>query len=995
MSPCHDLVSFADGELEPERAAAFREHLRTCESCQAGLVEAMQLSAQLSTLPPRVAPAPEPAAWWRSLWRWLQAQLRGPRPAWVATAPLAVLGLVLAYRIITPPADPAKPHGNAFAAARTRPYLLRLAYGDAAEHRPARDVALGGGGSAVSDRIPFSALSALEQRGDEYGLAIARLWNGDRPADVLKQLSTLEQTPGVRADRAAMAVLTTSNDNAEPVLAELEALRNAGDPAAARAARWNYALLLARLELPLRAAQEFQAIAGEHEAGWGDEAAELAAPQAEHAKAFRAMWKRASDAGEALIKEGTPVPSELVSALPGVLRAYFYNAVRAAPSRDRVLALAPLAIELDRLGDPGQHTLAEYVHRVANLDFTRRAPLAAAYALLLHGKPISDALLTALTSETSTSDIVDIVMGGMVERDAVVAHRAWFQAAAERAGDRWFQVVLARAEADDALARGKWLDAEAVLQNAEKLCSPALAYQCLTIDRRLGKLYADLHRVHESRSVLQRAMHTARSIGEFGRYRSVLWQLADVERFHSATATVRAYASEALLMGDDCENRRLNYRTLAGAALLDVDGQSARRFLAAACGEPDLRVATYFTDVARLDPRPDDLAQLEDMLGKIRASGKLSAPERVLADEIEGRLVIEHDRAAGVPLLEKAIAAADKMIAAADRATGEVIADKARAAAYTALAFDAARAGDHTAAFGLIARDLGLSAPGACAVGMVAEDERAVVVVRGGDGRDRGFYDHQRKPSAGALAVPDPLARSLAGCAHVGVMAPAALQGQPRVLPADLAWSYTAGVRDRFTAPSKPATAPRPLIVTNVIAPEYLELPPLSPQLPDTATATTLSGAAATPVRVLSAMADASEIQFHTHALMDVGVSDASHLVLSPELPGAPYALTAEAIRAVKLRGHPVVVLAACHSAQGAHYQHEPWSLPDAFLAVGARAVFAAATDIPDVESGRFFARVLAEVRKGAEPAAALRDQRKATLQTNPSSWVADVLLFE
>ena len=44
-------------------------------------------------------------------------------------------------------------------------------------------------------------------------------------------------------------------------------------------------------------------------------------------------------------------------------------------------------------------------------------------------------------------------------------------------------------------------------------------------------------------------------------------------------------------------------------------------------------------------------------------------------------------------------------------------------------------------------------------------------------------------------------------------------------------------------------------------------------------------------------MSDATEIQFHTHALMDVGVSDASHLVLSPELPGAPYALTAEAIR--------------------------------------------------------------------------------------------------
>jgi anti-sigma factor RsiW len=50
MSPCDDLVSFADGELEPERAAAFRAHLRTCEVCRRGLVEAMQLNARLSEL---------------------------------------------------------------------------------------------------------------------------------------------------------------------------------------------------------------------------------------------------------------------------------------------------------------------------------------------------------------------------------------------------------------------------------------------------------------------------------------------------------------------------------------------------------------------------------------------------------------------------------------------------------------------------------------------------------------------------------------------------------------------------------------------------------------------------------------------------------------------------------------------------------------------------------------------------------------------------------
>ena len=47
---CGDLVAFADGELSTDRAAAFREHLRTCEACTAGLPEAMAISARLSEL---------------------------------------------------------------------------------------------------------------------------------------------------------------------------------------------------------------------------------------------------------------------------------------------------------------------------------------------------------------------------------------------------------------------------------------------------------------------------------------------------------------------------------------------------------------------------------------------------------------------------------------------------------------------------------------------------------------------------------------------------------------------------------------------------------------------------------------------------------------------------------------------------------------------------------------------------------------------------------
>jgi hypothetical protein len=226
-------------------------------------------------------------------------------------------------------------------------------------------------------------------------------------------------------------------------------------------------------------------------------------------------------------------------------------------------------------------------------------------------------------------------------------------------------------------------------------------------------------------------------------------------------------------------------------------------------------------------------------------------------------------------------------------------------------------------------------------------------------------------------------------------MAHGALQGQPRILPAALAWSYRTGARAPATSSVPAPSEPRSVLVTDVTPPPYLNLPKLSPwnagQTPATAV---LSGSGATPIQVLAEIQTATEIHFHTHALVDAGISDSSHLVLSPG-PDGGYALTTEAIRKVKLQGRPVVVLAACHSAQGAQYQHAAWSLPDAFLAVGARAVFAAGSSIPDLEAGPFFERVLDLVRKGTEPARALRDERVRVLASNPSSWIANVIVFE
>lgn len=46
---CGDLVAFTDGELDPDRAEAFRRHLGRCQPCAGTLPEAMALSSRLST----------------------------------------------------------------------------------------------------------------------------------------------------------------------------------------------------------------------------------------------------------------------------------------------------------------------------------------------------------------------------------------------------------------------------------------------------------------------------------------------------------------------------------------------------------------------------------------------------------------------------------------------------------------------------------------------------------------------------------------------------------------------------------------------------------------------------------------------------------------------------------------------------------------------------------------------------------------------------------
>jgi hypothetical protein len=146
---------------------------------------------------------------------------------------------------------------------------------------------------------------------------------------------------------------------------------------------------------------------------------------------------------------------------------------------------------------------------------------------------------------------------------------------------------------------------------------------------------------------------------------------------------------------------------------------------------------------------------------------------------------------------------------------------------------------------------------------------------------------------------------------------------------------------------------------------------------------------------VLEAMVDAGEVELHAHGMTSPAVSDASLVVLAPDRDGS-YALSADRVRATRLRRAPLVLLATCGGARTAPFLHEPFSLPVAFIEAGASAVLASSVDIPN-SAGGFFEEVRERIRSGTRPSVALKEVRQRWLKapTPDAHWLPHVLLFE
>ena len=891
----------------------------------------------------------------------------------------------------------------------TRHLEARLSYPGTERYRPL-DVTRGSRGT---EPISMTRRVELEHARNLHGLAVASLLAGERET-AARYFAEAGKTSAVDSDRAALELQDGSPAALERALAEVDRALAAApnDPPAL----WNRALVLAALDLPLAAASEFDRVEALGEQGWADEAHRRAVALRTPVAQRRALWKRANQAGLDLLEHPGPVPEELV-VVTGTLTARLYNAVRVAPSRTAVLALLPLAQALDTQYR-GDH-LTAYVRRIAAGDFAVRKPLADTYRELLAGR-LADPAVDAFLARLARAGADDLRLGALSQPGRAASQLAEYQRLATASGDPWFAVAAEQETASAEIARGDVVAAEHRLRGAIELAErERLRYRAILLRDQLVKLYKSVHNLPRAALEAGIEYHEAIATGEALLEMNTLADLVAFNQDRYAAGLARAYLAEQLERSQttaavgpspfhdayDCETRQYAYQSLANLALDSLEPDRARDFLAHAptCNKQfatglTLQRALVAAELYRLGHRDGDAALARESLAALSREA-LSPGQQAMIDLIAGNLVIDADRGAGQRHLRDAIATADHHTDAANFPV------KARAYSFALLALDAGRAGDFGQVIDLLAEDLEVGRPARCTLAVAHYAERSVVAFADARGEAGGWYT-----ASGTAAdldvstlVPAAAVDRLRACDRVAVLARAPVLGTGRLLPPDLAWSYLlkgaapTGTPSAPSATGSPATTePHRLVIANPATPPDLQLPPLGPypEEPDGASVV-LRGADATPTRVLLAMRDASVIEFHTHGFIGNDVSEASYLVLSPELD-RQYTLTAKDVAQVKLDAAPLVILGACHAAASSRSLDGGMGLAEAFLRAGARAVVASPDAVQDLGAPAFFSAVRDRVIRGVDPAIALREERMRWLaMSHDNAWVAGVVVFE
>lgn len=855
-----------------------------------------------------------------------------------------------------------------------------------------RSRAPAGGCPVPAEPMPLGPLARMEAREDWGGIAAAYALEGEWN----QAASFLERLPASPERDSDLAAVALARGDHEKALRLLDAALTAKPDLTQ--ALWNRALVFREMGLTLRASELFEEVAKRNEAGWGREAHAQALALREATLERQRQWKAARDVTLAMVEDPkAPLPLEAARQLPGAVRGGFYDAVRAAASKERALALLPLAKELDRV--QGGSVLTDYVQRVAKRDFSRRADLARQYAESLRaGRAVPESLLDR--ARLSSGD-EDIYLGAFLRsRNGSLAGLQDLVARVGRMGDPWFTYIAERDQARQEFAEGAWWKAEQRLFNALQRCrETTLSVRCLDLERRLTIFYTDQQRLTEAEQHARVLWAGARQLREWETEFTVLEILSHVARSRNDLGSARAYLEEWAARGTT-RSCSWPHVQLAHLYSLDLRPDAARRELEAAeaCADNPMELVFGATlaELSRFGAGPRDAERLKTVTTRALEGPSVPESDRIYTHYLEGRFLLDQDRPRGEALLKQAIADAEAL------PRGDVLGRETWALSYSSLAADAGRAGEFPKVVALMAAQLGTPVPSRCALAASVHAERTTLVALGPQGEVKGYYDGSRREALAradsSRLVPEPLRQTLAGCERVDVFAWTPLFGRTDLLPPEMAWSFRLG-RAQGQAPGPAPTSSRRLVVAGVEAPSLLQLPRLPSWTPEAEPGATppdvLTGADATPSRVLARMADATEIEIHAHGITDPSISGASLVVLSPEVNGR-YALTADVVREQRLTGAPTVFLAACSAGRTSSLQStEPFSLPAAFIDSGARAVLASTVDIPDA-AGRFFDGVRRSIHAGRPAAVALRDERQAWLARDARAvWTRSVLLVE
>ena len=967
----HDAIAaqlgpYFDGELTPDDELVVLEHLADCERCQAALDDLMGMHVALGRKTDAAGAAMSPAA---------PATVAAPPTRHGATVvPLAsrrrrrtmVLGgmalvaAAAAAAVVVWGPGRGRRGEPQLALAPTRPVEVRFTARDFADHRPYRVDR----GSADIAPISLATLSALERRGDRAALVAALAWSGDR-SRAAAVLDRMPDAAAVEADRAGLLVLI---GQPEPALAAADrALVGAESTAVAR---WNRALALRDLHLALAAAQELDRVAVADQRGWADEATALARALRAEAIGRRAVLTDAAARRRAGLAGGAPLTASDVAIAPTEARVYFHEALRMASTPAAIDALASLAAALDRLsgGEPTTRELA----RVRATDLAVRRPFAERYREVTKGS-LAPATLDAFIDDLARAGtaVDDIRLGVILTSGQLGKRVREVDAITRGSGYPLFELLGVQAR----FAAGSPEPGDREL--AASVCAnPAWALRCGAIDRWDAVAKATLGLLSAADQAATRAVERFRIAAAPVQEDDALAFRVQILRQQGRLSLASAISDElvARLSSDDCTKQR--YLATGLAELLRRQGRvgRARELLVDPDACPagiDAMAIGAAVDIARDTGAAEDVELAARWIAAARGAG-LSAS---LCDVADARLHIAAQRERSRALLAGFVAApgGDQL----GRATADW--------AWRTLIVDDGAHGDWQAAFEHTLAAVGQAGPTTCAIALAADDAIQTAAWRDANGNPGGA---QWKLPAPWPALPT---TALAGCATTAVIAMSPLHGRPP--PWSLgAWAWSTG-----RPPAAPSPARGDALVIAATAPphELLDLPNLAPvAIPPGARG--LTGVDATPARVAAAMATATYVEIHAHGLVDLDTDDGGFIALSPDGDG-DWRLSASDLRGVKLAGAPVVVLAACRAAEAAPDQLRRWSLPDAFLAAGARAVIAADVAVPDDLIRLFVDDVRARLERGESPATSAAAARATLVAADPrrATWVDRLMVFE